>query len=54
MGATSAGWSAPSSAQKGEVVMLSASIAELGRAGEYAEAIPNEKVLDDALDVVQR
>ena len=38
--ATSAGFSAPSSAQKSEVAALSARIAELSRAGKYAEAIP--------------
>ncbi|SHG25835.1 CHAT domain-containing tetratricopeptide repeat protein [Bradyrhizobium erythrophlei] len=38
--ATNAGLSAPSSAQKGEVAALSARIAELSRAGKYAEAIP--------------
>jgi CHAT domain-containing protein/Tfp pilus assembly protein PilF len=38
--ATSAGLSAPASAQKGEVAALSARIAELSRAGKYAEAIP--------------
>jgi tetratricopeptide (TPR) repeat protein len=36
----SAGLCAPSLAQKGEVAATSAKIAELGRAGKYAEAIP--------------
>ena len=36
----SAGLSAPSCAQKGEVAATSAKIAELSRAGKYAEAIP--------------
>jgi hypothetical protein len=37
---TSAGFSAPSSAQKNEVASLNARIAELSRAGKYSEAIP--------------
>ena len=36
----SAGPSAPSCAQKGEVAATSAKIAELSRAGKYAEAVP--------------
>ena len=36
----SAGLSAPSCAQKGEVAATSAKIAELSRAGKYAEAVP--------------
>ena len=37
---TSAGFSAPSSAQKNEVASLNARITELSRAGKYSEAIP--------------
>lgn len=36
----SAGLSTPSLAQKGEVAATGAKIAELGRAGKYAEAVP--------------
>src|ERR1700675_2849083 len=38
--AMSACLGAPSSAQKGEVVALSAKIAGLSRAGKYSEAVP--------------